>query len=297
MTADDRGRERHYRLDRDRSGRDRRLARGAGATPPVRRVGPRRPRPRGPPHRPATGRRQPDQPDTVPGGHRMTTRISPAPPDAARSARRRLPRLRAHLPRTDRGRVGGVTDPERMERWIGTWTGDPSSGQVVFRMTAEGDDVAEETYLSTTCDPPRRLVIRGRDADPFSHDGSAPGQWELDLRRGRRRHDAAFAQVRARRDSRAMVASVGPGWDYYLDRMVARRDRRRPRRRSTSTTTTRRSRTTTGNSSADGSRRGRLVRSRPVGEHGAHATTATRDARRDGRSAGGGELGVLRARR
>ena len=36
------------------------------------------------------------------------------------------------------------TDPRRMERWIGTWTGDPASGEVVFRMTAEGEDVPEE---------------------------------------------------------------------------------------------------------------------------------------------------------
>ncbi len=34
-----------------------------------------------------------------------------------------------------------VTEPERLQRWIGTWTGDPASGQVTFRMTAEGEDV------------------------------------------------------------------------------------------------------------------------------------------------------------
>lgn len=30
-----------------------------------------------------------------------------------------------------------VTEPQRLERWIGTWTGDPESGEVTFRMTAE----------------------------------------------------------------------------------------------------------------------------------------------------------------
>ena len=35
-----------------------------------------------------------------------------------------------------------VTEPERLERWIGTWDGDPSTGTVGFRMTAEGRKVA-----------------------------------------------------------------------------------------------------------------------------------------------------------
>ena len=38
-----------------------------------------------------------------------------------------------------------VTEPALLERWIGTWSGDPASGVVAFRMTAEGDDVDEET--------------------------------------------------------------------------------------------------------------------------------------------------------
>src|SRR5262245_58470367 len=30
-----------------------------------------------------------------------------------------------------------VTEPERLARWIGTFTGDPATGQVMFQMTAE----------------------------------------------------------------------------------------------------------------------------------------------------------------
>ena len=32
-----------------------------------------------------------------------------------------------------------VTEPARLERWIGTFTGDPASGSVMFAMTAESD--------------------------------------------------------------------------------------------------------------------------------------------------------------
>lgn len=53
-----------------------------------------------------------------------------------------------------------VTEPDRLERWVGTWTGDPASGEVVFRMTAEGEDVAPETYRIEVCEPPRHLRTR-----------------------------------------------------------------------------------------------------------------------------------------
>ena len=33
-----------------------------------------------------------------------------------------------------------VTEPERLQRWIGTWSGDPESGSVEFRMIAESED-------------------------------------------------------------------------------------------------------------------------------------------------------------
>jgi uncharacterized protein YndB with AHSA1/START domain len=58
-----------------------------------------------------------------------------------------------------------VTDPERLSRWIGTWTGDPARGTVDFRMTAEGEDVPVETYVIEACEPPRRLVTRTRAPD------------------------------------------------------------------------------------------------------------------------------------
>jgi uncharacterized protein YndB with AHSA1/START domain len=116
------------------------------------------------------------------------------------------------------------TEPERMQRWIGTWTGDPASGEVVFRMTAEGDDVPEEVYLVQVCEPPRRFVLRSRDAAPFSPDGSGPRvawQHTLELSEADGVTTLTFTQVVPDGALGAdMVASVGPGWDYYLDRLV-----------------------------------------------------------------------------
>ena len=116
------------------------------------------------------------------------------------------------------------TEPARMERWIGTWTGDPTSGEIAFRMTAEGDDVPEEVYLVEVCEPPHRFVLRSRDAASFSPDGAGPQvtwQHTLELREDDGRTTLTFTQVVPDGPVGGdMVASVGPGWDYYLDRLV-----------------------------------------------------------------------------
>ena len=120
------------------------------------------------------------------------------------------------------------TEPERMERWIGTWTGDPASGEVAFRMTAEGDDVPEEVYLVEVCEPPRRFVLRSRDATPFSADGSGPGvTWQLALELTETGGVTTLTFTQAVPDGPTgaeMVSSVGPGWDYYLDRLATALD-------------------------------------------------------------------------
>ena len=116
------------------------------------------------------------------------------------------------------------TEPARMERWIGTWTGDPAAGEIAFRMTAEGDDVPEEVYLVEVCEPPRRFVVRSRDAASFSPDGAGPQvtwQHTLELREEDGQTTLTFTQVVPDGpEGGDMVASVGPGWDYYLDRLV-----------------------------------------------------------------------------
>lgn len=117
------------------------------------------------------------------------------------------------------------TEPDRMQRWIGTWTGDPSAGEVVFRMTAEGDDVPEEVYDVEVCEPPRRFVLRSRDAAPFTEDGSGPRvHWQHTLELSEECGTTTLRFTQAVPDGEvgaAMVASVGPGWDYYLDRLLA----------------------------------------------------------------------------
>jgi uncharacterized protein YndB with AHSA1/START domain len=107
-----------------------------------------------------------------------------------------------------------VTEPERLVRWIGTWSGDPASGAVAFRMTAEGDDVPEETIRIDECDAPTRLVMRSARPD----DQSLLWIWLLDLSEAGGVTTLTFAQEVV---DPTLAESVGPGWDYYLDRLVA----------------------------------------------------------------------------
>jgi uncharacterized protein YndB with AHSA1/START domain len=107
-----------------------------------------------------------------------------------------------------------LTEPERLVRWIGTWSGDPASGSVQFRMTAEGEDIEAETVTVHECDPPRRLVLSWVAAGP----AGALWQVEVDLTEHAGVTTLTFAQ---RVPDTATGRDVGPGWEYYLDRLVA----------------------------------------------------------------------------
>ena len=104
-----------------------------------------------------------------------------------------------------------VTEPDRLARWIGTWAGDPTSGSVRFCMNAEGGDVAEETFEIRACEPPNRLIVHAGDGD---------SAWYLGLELAERDGLTTLEFTQVIEDP-AILESVGPGWEYYLDRLVA----------------------------------------------------------------------------
>lgn len=115
-----------------------------------------------------------------------------------------------------------VTDPHRMERWIGTWTGDPASGEISFRMTAEGEDVPAEVHVIEECDPPHRFVVRTKDPAPSEPDGTGSMVWRMsvDVHPTAEGAELTFVQDLVGADA-AVAESIGPGWEYYLDRLAA----------------------------------------------------------------------------
>lgn len=104
-----------------------------------------------------------------------------------------------------------LTESERLGRWFGTWTGDPSTGSVMVTMNAEGETPTASRYEIQACEAPRVLAVRST--------GDAGG-WSMrvDL------HDHASGTELVFRHTEldpGLVAEVGPGWDWYLDRLAA----------------------------------------------------------------------------
>lgn len=103
-----------------------------------------------------------------------------------------------------------LTRPDALARWIGTVSGDPSSGTVELVMTDE-DGAAPEVVTVVECVPPSRLVV-----DLPSPDG--PWRLSVVLRAEGRLTALSLTQ---RLDEPYDAGSIGPGWHYYLDRLGA----------------------------------------------------------------------------
>lgn len=103
------------------------------------------------------------------------------------------------------------TDSDRLRAWIGHWEGDPTTGHVSFFMTAEAEDPEPEQYTIVECDRPRRFA-----GDTSQGSGAWHLWFELDETAGVT--TLTFGQ---RLNPGEDVGSIGPGWEYYLDRAEA----------------------------------------------------------------------------
>ena len=107
-----------------------------------------------------------------------------------------------------------LTEPERVARWIGTWTGEAGPGRTItLLMTAE--ESAEPGLVDIEeCQPPRRLVVAFRQADA----ALAPWRVALDL-------EEIAGQTTLRFTTTIVepldATDIGPGWEYYVDRLGA----------------------------------------------------------------------------
>ena len=104
-----------------------------------------------------------------------------------------------------------ITEPERLARWMGTWTGDPASGTVLFAMTFEGQEPPGTRWRSASATPPRRLAVT-------SQVGEQRWYLDVDLTEADGVTTLAFSQPDVDPED---ALSVGPGWEFYLDRLVA----------------------------------------------------------------------------
>lgn len=111
------------------------------------------------------------------------------------------------LPMSREQAWAAVTDPARTARWIGPWSGDPASGTVQLTMTAEEGDPVDGVEV-VTCEAPGLLVVR-----------TGPGGWLLTVRVEGDDDEAVVSLEQDIADAQS-ASDIGPGWDFYLDRLV-----------------------------------------------------------------------------
>jgi uncharacterized protein YndB with AHSA1/START domain len=105
-----------------------------------------------------------------------------------------------------------VTEPDRTARWFGAWEGDAAPGGMIKVQMAYEDQAPWLDKRIDACDPPRRLALS---------DGSGNRQIELLLS-----HTDGLTELQLvhHLDPTDQVGAMGPGWEYYLDMLVAARD-------------------------------------------------------------------------
>jgi uncharacterized protein YndB with AHSA1/START domain len=105
-----------------------------------------------------------------------------------------------------------ITESERTARWWGPWTGEPGPGKTIsFTMAFEAEGPPSEMLIEV-CEPPVHLRVRGLGDYGWlleAHLSEENGLTEL-----RFTHHL---------DGKISVGDVGPGWEYYLDNLVASR--------------------------------------------------------------------------
>ncbi|MBX9400877.1 SRPBCC family protein [Lysobacter sp. BMK333-48F3] len=104
-----------------------------------------------------------------------------------------------------------VTRSERTALWFGRWQGDAGPGRTVrLQLTHEQGQPWAEVAIEA-CEAPRRLAIAMKDDY---------GDWRIELNLVQAGDSTELRFVQRLSDA-AQAGEVGPGWEYYLDMLVA----------------------------------------------------------------------------
>ncbi|MDQ7908189.1 SRPBCC family protein [Phytohabitans sp. ZYX-F-186] len=107
-----------------------------------------------------------------------------------------------------------LTEPERTARWFGPWEGQAAPGRSVkVRMVFEEGAPWMEMRIDA-CEPPRHLALSTVDE---------AGSWHTELLLSDVDGGTELRFVHHLRGAEG-VGEIGPGWEYYLDLLVAARD-------------------------------------------------------------------------
>jgi uncharacterized protein YndB with AHSA1/START domain len=122
------------------------------------------------------------------------------------------------LTRTFRAPIADVwaslTDPDRTARWYGPWKGDAAPGRTIQVQMAYEEGRPWTEMVIDACEPPRRLSLKADNDYGSFH-------MEMELAETGGVTELRFTHHLTDRDT---VGDFGPGWEYYLDALVASRD-------------------------------------------------------------------------
>jgi uncharacterized protein YndB with AHSA1/START domain len=107
-----------------------------------------------------------------------------------------------------------VTEPGRTARWFGTWTGDAAPGRTIKVQMAFEEETPWMEARIEVCDPPHRLAVSTVDE---------AGAWHLELLLTSTDGRTELQLVQHLKTTEGL-GEVGPGWEYYLDNLVAARE-------------------------------------------------------------------------
>jgi uncharacterized protein YndB with AHSA1/START domain len=124
------------------------------------------------------------------------------------------------LTRTFRAPIDDVwaslTESDRTARWFGPWQGDAAPGRPIKVQMVHEEGQPWMDMTVDACEPPRRLAVSAGDDND---------RWllEVELTEAGGVTELRFTQHLSSTDA---VGEVGPGWEYYLDCLVAAHDER-----------------------------------------------------------------------
>jgi len=107
-----------------------------------------------------------------------------------------------------------VTESERTARWFGRWEGEAAPGNTIrVQMAFEEGDTWTDARVET-CEAPTLLSLSV---------GHAADLWLLDLTLADRGGRTELTLTQHRADASG-AGEIGPGWEYYLDNLIASRE-------------------------------------------------------------------------
>lgn len=107
-----------------------------------------------------------------------------------------------------------LTEPESTARWFGPWEGDAEPGGTIKVQMVFEDEKPWLDMRIDACEPPRRLALSASDEY---------GTWRLEMLLSEADGVTRLRFVQ-HLDTEEEIGEVGPGWEYYLDLLVAARD-------------------------------------------------------------------------